>query len=168
MEGKHFSEQRKINASSLAKKMGFGGWNKGKHHSEEHKEKLSNILKKNWECGKFNGRTGQEVSNETRKKLSAANSLEKNGSWMGGKSFEEYGVEFNLQLKRLIKNRDSSTCQLCGSCNGTIDIHHIDYNKRNNDDNNLISLCKLCHMKTNFDREYWEELFKQMLFIPVH
>ena len=31
----------------------------------------------------------------------------------------------------------------------------IDYNKKNLDPKNLISLCKNCHSKTNTDREYW-------------
>lgn len=38
-------------------------------------------------------------------------------------------------------------------------VHHIDYNKLNCNPNNLITLCKSCHMKTNFNREYWLDYF---------
>ena len=42
-------------------------------------------------------------------------------------------------------------------------VHHIDYDKENNEDWNLMTLCNCCHMKTNFNREYWKNLFKQNL-----
>jgi hypothetical protein len=38
-------------------------------------------------------------------------------------------------------------------------VHHIDYNKKNNNPINLISLCLDCHMKTNFERLDWENYF---------
>jgi hypothetical protein len=37
--------------------------------------------------------------------------------------------------------------------------NHIDYNKKNCNPNNLISLCNSCHSKTNFDRKYWINYF---------
>jgi len=41
-----------------------------------------------------------------------------------------------------------------------LDVHHINYNKKNCDINNLVSLCRSCHMKTNFNREYWIKYFE--------
>ena len=41
-----------------------------------------------------------------------------------------------------------------------INVHHIDYDKNNSNPNNLIVLCKGCHAKTNFNREYWGSYFK--------
>ena len=38
--------------------------------------------------------------------------------------------------------------------------NHIDYNKLNCNPNNLISLCRKCHMKTNSNRDYWINYFK--------
>lgn len=35
------------------------------------------------------------------------------------------------------------------------DVHHIDYDKKNNNPENLITLCHSCHAKTNSNREYW-------------
>lgn len=85
-------------------------------------------------------------------------------SWKGGKSFEEYGPDFNNQLKEKIRFLGKYKCQLCGCSqleNGRqLDCHHIDYNKKNNKIDNLIALCKSCHVKTNNKREYWTEYFK--------
>lgn len=36
-----------------------------------------------------------------------------------------------------------------------IDVHHIDYNKNNNNKDNLISLCISCHVKSNWKRKDW-------------
>ena len=44
--------------------------------------------------------------------------------------------------------------------NKKLDCHHIDYNKRNSNPNNLISLCRSCHIKTNNKKENWRNFFK--------
>ena len=42
--------------------------------------------------------------------------------------------------------------------------HHIDYNKDNLDESNLILLCKKCHGKTNHNhRDKWIELFTEKM-----
>lgn len=88
---------------------------------------------------------------------------ERNPAWLGGKSFEHYGLEFNDELKEFIRNRDNHICQLCLineiSTGRKLYIHHIDYNKKNNNETNLISLCLYCHAKTRVNREYWTKLF---------
>lgn len=133
----------------------------GKTHSEETKAKMSAT------------RMGHSVSEETRAKLSVAwtgvnnpmygRTGENSGNWQGGVSFEPYGIEFNDELKRQIRNRDNHTCQECHRMEEqlycALDVHHIDYNKKNNSPENLISLCRSCHIKTNFSREDWIEYF---------
>ena len=104
-------------------------------------------------------------SQETRDKMKknhADVSGEKNHFWQGGKSFEPYSVDWTETLKRSIRERDKYTCQLCGEPQGDIAhcIHHIDYNKLNSNTDNLITLCRSCHQKTNFNREYWKKYFK--------
>lgn len=37
--------------------------------------------------------------------------------------------------------------------------NHIDYNKHNLSPENLVTLCKSCHAKTNFNRNYWIKYF---------
>lgn len=85
-------------------------------------------------------------------------------NWRGGLSYEPYSCEFGKELKELIRAKDSYTCQLCGvSQNGeSLCIHHIDYDKNNNSVENLISLCRKCHGKTNGNREFWTRLFYEI------
>jgi hypothetical protein len=80
-------------------------------------------------------------------------------NWKGGTSFEEYGREFNQQLKNKIRQRDNYKCQECGlkESNKNHIVHHIDYDKKNNYEDNLILLCNSCHSKTNFNRLFWIE-----------
>ena len=42
-----------------------------------------------------------------------------------------------------------------------LDVHHIDYNKKNNKENNLLTLCRFCHTRTNFNRNTWIVWFKE-------
>jgi hypothetical protein len=53
---------------------------------------------------------------------------------------------------------------MCGvpetECKSKLAIHHIDYFKQNISQFNLISLCKRCHTKTNFNREHWKKFFQ--------
>ncbi len=88
-------------------------------------------------------------------------------SWMGGKSLEPYGIEFNKQLKAYIRWMDNYRCQECGYTERhlgyKLQIHHIDFNKKNNNINNLIGLCRSCHMQTLFNRQDWTNYFKDKI-----
>lgn len=86
----------------------------------------------------------------------------KNGRWLGGKSFEPYGLEFNKELKEKIRNEYNRICQLCnkGENGSKLAVHHIDYDKKNNSIKNLIPLHINCHLKTNVNRDYWINFFK--------
>ena len=86
---------------------------------------------------------------------------ENHPNWQGGLSFESHGIEFNNLLRKDIRQRDDFSCQVCSVVeNGKPhDVHHIDYDKRNNDPGNLITLCHSCHSKTNFNRQYWQNHF---------
>ena len=83
---------------------------------------------------------------------------ENNPSWIDGRSFEPYPREWTDELRKKIKSIDNYTCQLCGA-NSPLDVHHIDYDKKNCNPRNLITLCKNCHPKTNYNRKYWIEYF---------
>ena len=136
-------------------------WNKGKTLSEEHRKHLSESHK------------GYKMPEEQKKKISESHKgkhiKEKNNAWLGGISFEPYGLEFDDNLREVIRNRDRRKCMLCGKTelenNIKLDIHHIDYNKKNNNPNNLISLCRKCHIKTNYGRDKWREYFNQIKLI---
>ncbi len=92
---------------------------------------------------------------------------ELNPSYIHGLSFSKYSLDFNDQLKESIRKRDNYECKNCGMTeeehiiiNGSVlSIHHIDYEKNNNVEENLISLCKQCHARTNFNRQHWKNVF---------
>jgi hypothetical protein len=82
--------------------------------------------------------------------------------WYGGKMYETYCKEWTKELKEFIKYRDGNRCSnpCCSKVSTRLTVHHIDYDKQNNKENNLISLCKSCHAKTNFNRLDWANYFK--------
>ena len=84
-------------------------------------------------------------------------------NWKGGISFEPYPLGWTKTFKEQIRFRDRYTCQICGCSevenSKRLCVHHIDYNKSNLSVDNLISLCRSCHIKTNYKREYWQEYF---------
>ena len=86
--------------------------------------------------------------------------------WKGGISADPYGLEFNNQLKEQVRKRDRYRCQQCfrhqDELNEKLSIHHIDYDKKNNKSNNLISLCRVCHIQTNYSRDDWTNYFREM------
>jgi len=151
-KGYKFSEKAKINISNghkghivsenTRKKISLS--NKGKKRTKEQIEKISKShigLKQNEETIKKRIKKGKEHYN-----------------WKGGISLEPYTTDWTNTLKRAIRERDKYICQICnkyGWC-----IHHIDYNKKNCNSDNLITLCKSCHAKTNFNRNYWKNVFK--------
>jgi len=71
---------------------------------------------------------------------------------------------FTEEKKEEIRNRDGRACRLCGRSKfeafkhykDDLNVHHIDYDKTNNDPSNGISLCRECHLKTNFERDFWQ------------
>jgi hypothetical protein len=92
----------------------------------------------------------------------------KSPHWQGGKTIINYNRKyFNDILKEQIRKRDNYICQLCHKKreiqNRKLSIHHIDYNKNNCKKNNLITLCLLCNLKVNFDRDYWYAYFTYLI-----
>jgi len=126
----------------------------------EVKKKISIAHKNKYKNGYVNPLKNKKRSDlsEYNKKYKCLCTKEKNSNWRGGKSMEKYGEKFNDELKIKIKNRDNNMCQIC-ECKERLHIHHVDYKKKNNIENNLITLCISCHMKTNFHRNKWEQYF---------
>jgi len=135
---------------------------RGKHLSEETRLKISLALK------------GREVSLDEREKRSkywknfyALNPhLIRRGpnhpNWKGGISNKPYGFDFNSALRRRILERDGYKCQLCGATSN-LNVHHINYDKNDNSFNNLLTLCKGCNAKMNFNRSYWQVYWSNLI-----
>lgn len=168
-KGKKMSEEQKRQISFTKRmKILSGNYNppfKNKKHSEETRKKISLGLK-----GKSNHREGKNLSEETKKKISLKMiSLKRTGSnsphWLGGISRKNYGQDWTKTLRRSIRERDNYCCRICGKLQGdkNFDVHHIDYDKMNCNPNNLITLCRNCHIKTNHKRNYWINYFSKIM-----
>jgi 5-methylcytosine-specific restriction endonuclease McrA len=101
---------------------------------------------------------GRKFSDEHKRKIGETRQLDKHPLWNGGSSFEPYPPTWTISLKKIIRERDKHECQVCGNPGKT--VHHIDYDKENCNPNNLITLCRSCHAKTNCNRKQWTLYFK--------
>ena len=91
---------------------------------------------------------------------------ELSGNWQGGKSFEEYcEIWLDKDYKYSIKERDGFKCQNpdCLGKSKYLVVHHINYNKKDCNPKNLIILCRSCHAKSNFNRNYWESFYVNII-----
>lgn len=111
----------------------------GKHHSKETKLKISISAK------------GRKHSEETKRKLSL-------GHGGTGIPYENNRYpEIYFKIRNKILKRDNYICQLCFNYGNQ--VHHIDYNKQNNNSTNLITLCRICNLKVNNKRLFWTGFF---------
>lgn len=150
---------------------GHVAWNKSLMKETSEGMRKNSKSNKGKHAGELNGFKGKHHTEVMRIKLSESHRNqfcgELNANWRGGSSLELYTREFNRQLKELIRDRDNYQCQRCGmpECESirNLDVHHIDYNRKNCLPSNLISLCRRCNLKVNGNREYWEQYFKEKL-----
>lgn len=85
--------------------------------------------------------------------------------WKGGISVSPYPVGWRSSLRKSIRQRDGWRCKnpFCQNGSGAMHVHHIDYNKDNLSECNLITLCLPCHAKTNQNRAFYTFLFQNAL-----
>lgn len=82
-------------------------------------------------------------------------------NYINGEGHAPYPVDFNNDLKELIRKRDNYICQRCKK-NGN-HVHHINYIKDNCKNNNLITLCRECNLSVNANRDYWFAYFTYLI-----
>jgi len=112
--------------------------------------------------------TGKEKIGKKRPEHSKKMTGKNNPAYIDGHSNFPYTLEFNKELKEFIRQRDNYTCQNCGMTEEehiivlgeVLTVHHIDYDKQNCKENNLMALCKQCNSRVNFNRNYWKSYFK--------
>ena len=93
------------------------------------------------------------------------------GNYINGKGYEPYNIEFTQKLKYQIRERDNFECQNCDMTEEehlivigqVLEVHHIDYNKKNCKKINLITLCKKCNLNANKNRDFWRKYYKRRL-----
>lgn len=147
--GKYQRTEETLRKMSQSQKNREVPWRTGKPHKPETREKMKAF----W-------------TNE--KRAEAAQRWEGNGNpgYIHGEHPRPWPPEFSAGLRTSIKKRDGYICQLCyqhlSPRSRMIDIHHIDYNKQNCEPINLITLCRSCHAKTNFNRSDWRIHFESL------
>lgn len=131
--------------------------------------------RKNPMFGKHSWNSGKQITEEHRANLSASHigiqAGDKHPNWQGGISFEPYCVKFNEEFKEYIRLKFDNKCFLCPTTqaeNGKkLSVHHVNYNKKCGCDGdetcNFVPLCKKCHAKTNFNRDYWQKRIMKKL-----
>ena len=139
---------------------------RGMHPSEGTKRKLSESKK-----GKKNPFYGKKHSEKVKRRLSERYRGAKCKFWQGGISHNRpYPNNWREGVRDAIRKRDNYTCQLCGMQQDKLrgrfrklDVHHKNYDKLNLNPENLITLCRNCHIKTNNNREFWANCFVSKL-----
>jgi len=106
----------------------------GKTLSESHAKNIADATRRKWANGDFD----------------KVHKGKYNTHWKGGVE-KEYPREF-YEISSFIRSRDNHVCQVCGkdvykSRHGH--VHHIDGDKMNNVQENLILLCSSCHSKVH-------------------
>jgi hypothetical protein len=119
--------------------------------------------------------TGKKESKETCLKISKAMCGKNNPRYINGLSKNKYKSIFSDELKLKIRTRDNFTCQCCGMIEQThieksqkvLTVHHVDYDKENCKEDNLIALCIGCNCKANgtkeFDRDYYFAYYRYLI-----
>jgi len=134
----------------------IGNANRGKPRPPELRARLSAALK------------GRKQTDEHIRKNREGHSGCKSVMWKGGISFEPYCVKFNNEFKERVRAFFDYCCVECGTpqTNVKLHIHHVNFNKQSCCDNTkpiFVALCHSCHSKTNYDREYWEQHFTEII-----
>lgn len=122
-------------------------------------------------CGKPMARLAKRCSECFHKEHSEMLTGKNNPNYIHGQGNYPYPLEFSNNLKEAIKQRDNYTCQNCNITEEehlivfgeVLSVHHIDYNKFNNEPFNLITTCRNCNTRANFNREYWQTMFRGKL-----
>ena len=120
---------------------------KGWKHSPETIAKMTKAVRARDLTGENNPFFGKTHTREARERMGARGA--DSPHWKGGVGTFPYGPEFTRKFKRMIRQRDGQQCQRCGITRAeygkTLEVHHIDHNKDNNDPLNLATVCRSCN-----------------------
>lgn len=92
------------------------------------------------------------------------NSGDGNPNWNGGISRRPYPWNFR-EISRAVIARDGGKCQSpeCRGVDARMTTHHINYDKTDCRDQNLIALCSSCNTRANFNRREWQHFYEKLM-----
>ena len=135
-------ERQRITCSPKCKAARISATHTDKVVSEAQKEKQRKAM------------TGRTLTKEHREAIGKGVAGKNNRHWIDGRSWEkegagDYNFEFTTVLKTTIKKRDGFKCRKCDEdgTNFSLFVHHIDMDKHNNSEDNLVTVCHSCHSK---------------------
>jgi hypothetical protein len=114
---------------------------------------------------------GKPFTIEHRNNISEAKKGECCGSlnpnWRDGASYELYCEEWTDKeyVHWLKYERDNGKCQnpCCKRRHTVLNLHHINYDKKDCRPSNLITLCVSCNSIANFNREWYESWYTTLM-----
>lgn len=144
----------------------------GKNHplfGKNHTEKTRKLMRENHAdfSGKNHPFYGKCHVEKTIKILREKNIGENHPNWQGGISKLPYAPEWTKKRKKEVFERDEYKCQnpdCRGKCkDDDIMPHHIDHDKMNCRIDNLITLCRSCNTRANYNKSYWQKLYEGII-----
>lgn len=121
-------------------------------------------------CGEKNPFYGRKHSKTSKENISINHinvEGKNNPNWKGGISAEPYCFVWrDREYKESIKQRDGYKCLNtdCWKSDNVLTVHHIDYNKKSCEPENLITLCRSCNARANFDRDWHKAWYQAIMY----
>ena len=143
----------------------------GKPISDELRKKRGESIKKRWDDPVHHEKQAAAIRAVTSTPEFQDNIKRRKGvdhpGWKGGISKLSRGPGWSNGIKKRVKERDNYRCIACNTEESVLkfplNIHHVDYNRRNHKFINLVSLCRSCHGRVNKNKDQYKELFIQYL-----
>ena len=136
------------------------------------KDYINNKTKLDYRCSKGHEHSMSLVNWNSGHRCITCCTLSRFGSnhpnWKGGISFEPYcQIWKDKEYKQDIRNRDNNKClnPYCSNSNSILTIHHIDYNKKNCQPSNLITVCNSCNGMANKDRDWHTAWYQALMYM---
>jgi len=89
-------------------------------------------------------------------------------NWKGEISSQGYCSSWlDKEFKQDIKDRDGNKClnPICESKNPNDLVgHHIDYDKQNCNPINIITVCRSCNLKANYERDWHQSWYEAIIY----
>lgn len=144
---------------------------KRSHKAPLHSEEGIDRIRKSRQGKKYEEIYGLDESKRIKEKYSKfmkeTQQGKNNNNWIDGKSYEPYTKRFNNKFKHLIRKRDNYVCMKCSKHQEkekrSLEVHHIDYDKKCSLPQNCITLCHKCNIEVNRNRKHWIKFFQSLL-----